>query len=85
MSVAEKMTKNAEGIYTVTFSTYYEYDSNTSEWYDLQTLYGYNRAQMDAKTTLKPCSHGTAVIADYTYDGKKTYKLLKYETDWNVY
>ena len=80
------MTSNGDGTYTVQFQNY-ELDLN--EFWDKgidNSIYYMNNDQVANLVwsgRAKPFQGGTAVVRDYTFNGRATYQILSYEV-WGI-
>lgn len=74
VTVAESITRNSNGTYTVTFSAY------TCSVSPSRTQYLYTAAEAATASELTYAYSGTAVVRDYRRsDGVDTYQLLEYD------
>ena len=85
-TVVYEMTSNGDGTYTVQFQNY-ELDLN--EYWDNgidNSIYHMNNdevANLVWSGRAKPFQGGTAVVRDYSFNGRPTYQILSYEV-WSI-
>ena len=86
-TVVRDMTANTDGSYTVEFTVY---EISLEQYWNTpgvdNSLYWLNDSQVANKVwnhEALPVQNGTAIVKDYSFNGKPTYQIVKYEV-WDI-
>ena len=75
VTVADSMHENGDGTYTVEFSNYLtEYDSSKSYYY-------LSPSDALASSKMRKVTTGRAIVRPHVYNGKNTYRLVKWQSE----
>jgi hypothetical protein len=86
-TVVRSMTANTDGTYDVEFTVY---EISLEQYWNTpgvdNSFYWLNDSQVSAKVwnhEALPVQNGTAIVKDYSFNGKPTYQILKYDA-WDI-